>query len=1093
MRAGLLAVVAVFVGTAVVLAEFPPRLIVTLSDRAAVAARENGAVPEELSELALPNLALEPVFHIPADPEHRAVFDRLAMHKYFRVKADELDAEAAIDRIETGGAIEAAELSYPHHADTTPNDYYVHDMWGLDQMELPDAWDLHHGDSEVIVATIDTGCDIFHPDLFANIHLNAGEDINNNGAWDPTDDNGIDDDGDGFTDNLVGWDFVDVDAGDIPGDTAIGEDYGPRDNRVYPDVNGHGTHVMGTAAAVTNNGIGVAAASWNVTALPLRAGYAWIDNGTLKGSGYPDDFADAVQYAVDHGARVISISFSGSQYEQFYQDAITYARDNDVLVFASAGNYGNNDVRYPAGYDGALAVANTDENDHLWGSSNYGTWIDLCAPGVDIWSTMSNNVYHPVDYDEKTGTSMSTPNAASVAGLVLNAGPSLTDDELETLVLSNCDNIDDINPGYEGLLGEGRLNALQAMAQFEGMWTEHAVADNFDGAQSVHAADVDGDGDTDVLGAADPAGEITWWENLDGAGTNWSELTVDGAFDGARSVYAADVDGDGDTDVLGAAAYAYEITWWENLDGIGESWSEHTVDGAFDGARSVYAADVDGDGDTDVLGAAREADEITWWENLDGIGESWSEHTVDGAFDGAYDVHAADVDGDGDTDVLGAAYYANEITWWENLDGIGESWSEHTVDGAFDGAYSVYAADVDGDGDTDVLGAAYYANDITWWENLDGTGESWAEHTVDGAFDGAYSVHAADVDGDGFTDVLGAAYDDNDITWWENLDGLGENWSEHTVDWEFNGAMSVHAADVDGDGDTDVLGAADTADDISWWEQPGSPGPPPPVEISLYPVGMPIEIPAGDSFTYSLEIDFNLNHPVTGYVWSEALLPNGNVHGPMFSAQFLFAPNMYIYVENILQQVPEFAPLGDYEWFVNAGANMNNPVAFDSFPFTVVTGGPVLAEGGPGLQPRVSPASDWVSRGHEQILAQSLEQGGALLSADASDDPRGQARTAGTGDESQRALPADYALSAPYPNPFNPSTTVTVALPEAGDVTVTVYNVAGQQVAALADGSYSAGRHAFTFDARELASGLYFVRATVPGRLDEVRKLMLVR
>ncbi len=244
------------------------------------------------------------------------------------------------------------------------------------------------------------------------------------------------------------------------------------------------------------------------------------------------------------------------------------------------------------------------------------------------------------------------------------------------------------------------------------------------------------------------------------------EYTVDGDFSGAFSTHAADVDGDGDMDVLGAADFADDITWWENTDGTGTVWTEHMLDSDFDGAHSVYAADVDGDGDTDVLGAADIADDITWWENTDGTGTVWTEHLVDNDFDLAHSVYAADVDGDGDTDVLGAAMLAHDITWWENTDGTGTVWTEHTLDNNFDGASSVHAADVDGDGDIDVLGTAGWGHDISWWENTEGTGTVWTEHTLDHNFNGAVSVYAADVDGDGYMDILGAAYS-GEITWWD--------------------------------------------------------------------------------------------------------------------------------------------------------------------------------------------------------------------------------------------------------------------------------------------------------------------------------------
>jgi hypothetical protein len=355
-------------------------------------------------------------------------------------------------------------------------------------------------------------------------------------------------------------------------------------------------------------------------------------------------------------------------------------------------------------------------------------------------------------------------------------------------------------------------------------WTKHTVDGNFNGAYSVYAADVDGDSDLDVLGAAFWDNEISWWENDEA--TTWTKHTVDGSFAGAGCVYAADVDGDGDVDVLGSAYYDSAITWWENTNGTGTAWTMHTVSASFAGATSVYAADVDGDGDMDILGTALNADDITWWENTSGDGTAWSEHTVEGNFDGAYSVYAADVDGDGDMDVLGTAYYADEITWWENKNGDGSVWTEHAIDGSFDGANAVYAADVDGDGDLDVLGAARDANDIAWWENktIHRSASFPREVTVGGSFTGAYHAYAADVDGDGDLDVLGAAGTDDDITWWENTNGDGTAWTAHTIEGNFDKAHFVYAADVDGDGDLDVIGAAVEADDITWWENTNGDG-----------------------------------------------------------------------------------------------------------------------------------------------------------------------------------------------------------------------------------------------------------------------------
>ncbi len=347
---------------------------------------------------------------------------------------------------------------------------------------------------------------------------------------------------------------------------------------------------------------------------------------------------------------------------------------------------------------------------------------------------------------------------------------------------------------------------------------EHTVAVEISMARSVKAADVDGDGDTDILGASFNSDYVCWWENVNGLGITWIRHTVATDMEGASSIFTADVDDDGDIDVVCSASYDDEITWCENVDGIGTIWIEHLVDGDFEGAFSVHAADVNGDDYIDILGAASRDDKITWWENIDGSGSSWIEHSVDDSFDGARSVFADDVDGDGDIDVLGAAREADDIVWWENLDGSGTSWTEHLVDGDFDGAISVCTADVDGDDDTDVLGAAIWAGDITWWENTNGLGTNWSEHTVDGHFPVPFCVHASDVDGDGDTDVLGVANDADDITWWENADGTGGTWIEHTVNGDFNGASSVYTADVDGDSKIDILGSANLEDRIAWWE-----------------------------------------------------------------------------------------------------------------------------------------------------------------------------------------------------------------------------------------------------------------------------------
>jgi hypothetical protein len=329
-------------------------------------------------------------------------------------------------------------------------------------------------------------------------------------------------------------------------------------------------------------------------------------------------------------------------------------------------------------------------------------------------------------------------------------------------------------------------------------------------ADSVVAADMDSDGDMDVLSASRDDDKIAWYEN-DGS-QNFTEHTISTTADGAFSVFSADVDGDGDMDVLSASQNDDKIAWYEN-DGS-QNFTVHTISTAADSALEVFAADLDGDGDLDVLSASFNDNKIAWYEN-DGS-QNFIEHTISTAADSAFSVFAADVDSDGDMDVLSASQRDDTIAWYENDDS--ENFTEHTISTTADGAISVFSADVDGDGDLDVLSASYFGDTIAWYEN-DG-GENFTPHTISTAAVAAYSVFAADVDGDGNMDVLSASQNDDKIAWYKN-DGNG-NFTPHTISTAADKPQSVFAADMDGDGDMDVLSASREDHKIAWYENLGN-------------------------------------------------------------------------------------------------------------------------------------------------------------------------------------------------------------------------------------------------------------------------------
>ena len=337
-------------------------------------------------------------------------------------------------------------------------------------------------------------------------------------------------------------------------------------------------------------------------------------------------------------------------------------------------------------------------------------------------------------------------------------------------------------------------------------FTAHTITTGADGVTSATMADVDGDGDMDMLSASQNDDKIAWYEN-DG-NENFIEHVISTGADVAQSVATADVDGDGDMDVLSASFTDDKIAWYEN-DGS-ENFIEHVITTGADGATSVTTADVDGDGDMDVLSASFKDNKITWYEN-DGS-ENFTERVITTGANGVQSVTTADVDGDGDMDVLSASLNDNKIAWYEN-DGS-ESFTEHVVTTATNGARSVTTADVDGDGDMDVLSASHYDDKISWYEN-DGS-ESFTQRIITTSADGARSVTTIDMDGDGDMDVLSTSLNDDKIAWYEN-DG-SQNFTEHVITTGANSARSVTTADVDGDGDVDVLSASSSDKKIAWYE-----------------------------------------------------------------------------------------------------------------------------------------------------------------------------------------------------------------------------------------------------------------------------------
>lgn len=336
-----------------------------------------------------------------------------------------------------------------------PNDPYFDKQWSLNNdgsfrswaksdadVDMPEAWDITQGSEGVTVAILDSGVRPGHAELAGRLWINAGEVANN----------GVDDDGNGYIDDVHGWNMVNESA----------------DTR---DVLGHGTHVAGIIGANGNNGLGYAGVDWHCKLMVLKV----LDDDH---SGLYSWWAKAIHYAVDNGADIINMSLGGTTELQTLADAVQYAYDHDVLIVASMQNFNNDVVYYPAGHALTLAVGSSDPDDRrstaLAGmeayGSNYGDHIDVLAPGNYIYG-----LSHFSELDQNTqmsGTSQAAPLVTGIAALVWGHEPDLTLDALvQRLTASAEDGVGDARedtPGWDRYYGYGRVNAFRALTRLTG-------------------------------------------------------------------------------------------------------------------------------------------------------------------------------------------------------------------------------------------------------------------------------------------------------------------------------------------------------------------------------------------------------------------------------------------------------------------------------------------------------------------------------------------------------------------------------------------------------------------------------------------------
>ncbi len=358
-------------------------------------------------------------------------------------------------------------------------------------------------------------------------------------------------------------------------------------------------------------------------------------------------------------------------------------------------------------------------------------------------------------------------------------------------------------------------------------FTARTITTNADGAYSVEAADVDGDGDIDVLSASRNDATIAWYESNGLTPPTFTENLLTTSASTAESVFPADVDGDADVDVVFAAMGDNRVAWYENRFGQGGGWVLHDVSTSFIGPHAVYAADMDHDGDTDILISFANADMVCWYENLDGSGTSWRAGSVAVLVDSPEVFAVADLDGDGDIDVAVPSFADNSLSWYSNWmihrSAIFPAQGHAVISDSVAGARAVAAADLDGDGDIDVASASFDDNTIAWYESNGATPPTFASHVISDSANGAIAIVAADLGNNGSIDLLSANAVSNTIVWYHNNGVAAPTFTPQVISDTATGVRAIDVADVDGDGDPDVLSAITGAHTVAWHENSGLP------------------------------------------------------------------------------------------------------------------------------------------------------------------------------------------------------------------------------------------------------------------------------
>ena len=341
------------------------------------------------------------------------------------------------------------------------------------------------------------------------------------------------------------------------------------------------------------------------------------------------------------------------------------------------------------------------------------------------------------------------------------------------------------------------------------------------GPTGIKVGDINSDGNLDIVSVDQNANRIAWYKNEGSGYPSWNQSEISQISNSLKDVDLADIDNDGDLDVIFCDDSSDTIAWYENDGNNHPSWTLWYVsnNGDADGVEDIHIADIDGDGDLDIVSANRNDNTIAWYKNTDSKNNGWEEEIIATNASAASGVYVADIDGDGDLDIVSTSKNDNKIAWYKNDGNSAPGWTTVDITTSAFGAEDVYVADVDGDGDLDIVSAesSMGHNTIAWYENDGAVNPTWSATNIATNAEGAKDVHVADVDGDGDLDIVSASTSDNKITFYENDGNATPSWSGVDIDTNANGPFDIEIADLDGDGDLDIISTTYNDNKIAWY------------------------------------------------------------------------------------------------------------------------------------------------------------------------------------------------------------------------------------------------------------------------------------